>query len=138
MAAHIKHIIELLKDRKVLFSNISPIWENTDGCTKQYQCATALYLLSMLSHPYNFIIERGVVAPWHGIEAVHGFNATDKWFLSMTITTVQRPGAAMYDLIDVNSYLNCEHRHKFSKGISIVFLTQHIHMDWSIMENTGN
>ena len=48
------------------------------GCAEQYICATALYLLSMLAHAYNIIIDRGVVAPGHGREFVHGLNNTEK------------------------------------------------------------
>ena len=44
-AKHIKRIIELFQKVKVLFSNISNIWENTDGCVKKCLCETALYLL---------------------------------------------------------------------------------------------
>ena len=47
---HSKHIIELLQNRKVLFSEIIIIWENTDGCAEQYLCATVIYLLWILAH----------------------------------------------------------------------------------------
>ena len=32
MDANSKHIIELLQNRTILFSDMSTIWENTDGC----------------------------------------------------------------------------------------------------------
>ena len=32
--AHRKRFIELLKEKKVLTSTLSTIWENTDGCAK--------------------------------------------------------------------------------------------------------
>ena len=86
--------MELLQNRKVLMIKKSPIWENIDGCAEQYICATALYLLSMLSHKYNITIGRGVVTPGHGKDIVYGLNATDKIFLTMLMTTVQIPGAA--------------------------------------------
>ena len=62
-AEHIKHIIELLKNRTVLLAAMSTIWENSDGCVEKYCCATALYLLSMLAHVYNIMIGCGVGAP---------------------------------------------------------------------------
>ena len=37
-----KHLIDLLKEQKVLTSTISKIWENTDGCADKYRCASAL------------------------------------------------------------------------------------------------
>ena len=40
--AHSKHLIELLKEQKVLTSKLSTIWENTDGCAEQYRCSSEL------------------------------------------------------------------------------------------------
>ena len=51
---------------------------NTGGCADQYSCITALYLLSILAHKYNIIINRGVGAPGHVIEVVDGLNDTNK------------------------------------------------------------
>ena len=39
---HIKQMIKMLKEGKVLTSSLSIIWENTDGCAAQYICASAL------------------------------------------------------------------------------------------------
>ena len=68
-----------------------------DGCVKQYCCATELYLLSMLAHIYNIIIDRGVGAPGNFREVLNGLNATKKRFCSMVIPTVKLPGAAAYE-----------------------------------------
>ena len=76
---------------------MSTIWENNDGCAEQYCCATALYLLSMLSHEYNIIMDSGVGSLVHDREVVYGLNATYERFFSMLITTVQLHGAAAYD-----------------------------------------
>ena len=59
-------------------TNKSNIWENKYGCAYQYICATALYLLSMLYHPYNILSDHGDGAPGHGKDVVYGFNNTDK------------------------------------------------------------
>ena len=45
-----------------------------DGCAEQYHCTTALYLLPMLAHTYNIIIDCGVGALGHGREFVDGLN----------------------------------------------------------------
>ena len=58
---------------------------------------TVLYLLSMLEHAYNIIIDHGVGAPEHVREVFDGLNATEKGFLSMLITTVQLTGVADYN-----------------------------------------
>ena len=57
-------------------SDLSKIWDNRDGCTDHYICDTALFLLKMLSHAYNKIIDHCVSAPGHGIEMFDGHNAT--------------------------------------------------------------
>ena len=45
---HSKHFISLIKEKK-LTASLSTIWENTDGCAKQYRFASALYLMSVMS-----------------------------------------------------------------------------------------
>ena len=40
--AHIKRLISLLKDKKLLTTSLIKILENTDGCAEQYICAYAL------------------------------------------------------------------------------------------------
>ena len=71
--------------------------ENTDECAKKYICATALYLLSMLSNSYNIVIDRIIWSLGHGKYVVDGLNATDNFFLTMLITTVQLHGKATKD-----------------------------------------
>ena len=62
-ATHSKRIIELLQNRQLIFANLSTIWGETYGWANQYQCATALYLPSMLAHAYNIMIGCGIGAP---------------------------------------------------------------------------
>ena len=76
---------------------MSTICNNNDGFEEQYRCATVLYLLSMLAHACNIIIDRDVGTPGHLREVVGGLNANNKSFPSMLIKTVQLPGAAAYD-----------------------------------------
>ena len=64
--AHSKRLISLLDRKKVFTTSLSTIWENTDGCAEQYICASALYLISVMSHCYSIIIDRGISAPGHG------------------------------------------------------------------------
>eukprot|EP00957_Ditylum_brightwellii_P190783 14524120-Ditylum_brightwellii.AAC.1 len=51
--------------------------EETDGCAKQYRCASAINLLSTLSMKYNIVINRAVGAPGYGKDVVDGLNAVD-------------------------------------------------------------
>ena len=54
------------------------IWENTDDCDEQYICTTTLYLLSVLDHEYNIIIEHASRAPGHGKYVVDILNTIGK------------------------------------------------------------
>ena len=76
---------------------MSTIWENTDGCADQYLYTTALYLLSMLAHAYNFIIDHVVGAPGHEKEVLDVLNANEKRFISMLMATVKLTGSTDYD-----------------------------------------
>ena len=76
-----KPIIGMLQSITAFFSDTSNVWENTDGCAEQYHCATALYLLSMLSHEYNITIDFGVGSPGYSREIVDGLNDTKNVFL---------------------------------------------------------
>ena len=63
-----------------------------------------LYLLSILAHAYNIIINRGVGAPVYGRDVVDDLNDTDKRFISMLMTTVQLSCAAAYESqIEINT-----------------------------------
>ena len=62
-------------------STLSTIWENTDGCAEQYICASALYLMSVLSQCQSIIFDLGTGAPGHGKEVVDGLNAIVKRYI---------------------------------------------------------
>ena len=47
--SHRKRLISLLKNKKVLTTSLSKIWEKTDGYAEQYRCASALYLMPVMS-----------------------------------------------------------------------------------------
>ena len=78
---HIKRLISLLKNEKVLKTSLSTIWENTDGCAEQYRCASALYLMSVISQTYSLIIDWGISEPGHGKEVVDGLNDVNKRYI---------------------------------------------------------
>ena len=72
---------------------LSTIWENTDGCAEQYICASALYLMSVMSQNYSIIIDCGISAPGHEKEVVGGLNAVDKRYVHQLMSKVQLPGS---------------------------------------------
>ena len=95
--AHSNHLIKMLKEQKVLMSTLSTIWEKTDGCEEQYICASALYLLSVLSQCYSIIIDRGISAPGYVKEAVGGLNVIGKRYIYQLMSNVQLPGSKIFD-----------------------------------------
>ena len=46
--AHSKILISFLKNKQVLTTSFSTIWESTDGCAEQYACVSELYLMSVI------------------------------------------------------------------------------------------
>ena len=43
--AYVKRTITLMKQCNIMYAKLSRIWENTDGCSNHYRCATTLYLI---------------------------------------------------------------------------------------------
>ena len=88
----------------------------------------------MLSHEYNFVIDRGVGAPVHGKDIEDVWNATSKRFISMEMKDVQLPGEftnnsqmVMHTSLS-NTYTS------LAREFQKIFQTQHVHMDWFITE----
>jgi hypothetical protein len=73
------------------------IYDTTDGCTKQYRCANAMYLLSKLSFMYQIVIDRCVSAPGHGRSKIDGINGADKTYLRSKMTMI---GSHEYNNMD--------------------------------------
>ena len=58
------------------------MWDQTDGCAKQYRCSIAYYLVSYLSTSCQIAFDRAVDTPGHGKDVVDGFNAVQKRYLA--------------------------------------------------------
>ena len=54
------------------------MWDETDGCSKQYRCSSAYYLMSYLSKSYQIVLDRAVDTTGHGKNVVDGVNAFQK------------------------------------------------------------
>ena len=59
--------------------------ENTDGCAEQYRCASAMYLMSVMSQTYSIIIDSGLSEPGCGKEVVDVLNSIDKHYIYISI-----------------------------------------------------
>ena len=81
----------------VLTSTLSTIWENTDGCAEKYRCASALYLMSVLSQFQSIIIDQGISITGHEKEVVDGINYIEKLFIYQLISNVQLTGSRTFD-----------------------------------------
>ena len=69
--------------RIFVFGNgMSTVWEDTDGCEKQYIFALSIYLLTVLSYSYGVIMDHSINA--HGNEniVVYGLHATRNRYLN--------------------------------------------------------
>ena len=56
-----------------------------------------LYLLPILAHYYDIIVDIGVGVPGHGRDIFDDLNTTDKRFISMLNKILQLPGSQGYD-----------------------------------------
>ena len=72
------------------------MWENTDGCAEQYRCASALYLVSVLSQCYSIIIDLSISAPVHGKEVVDVIYSIDKRYMYQLMSNVQPSGSRKF------------------------------------------
>jgi hypothetical protein len=88
---HMRVLIEHLR-KNGRFLKGHTMFDNTDGCAKQYRCATAIHLLSMLAVEFNMAINRSVGAPGHGKDLVDGLNACDKQYLKKMMMRITLPG----------------------------------------------
>ena len=80
------------KRKKSLTSSLSKIWGNNDGCAEQYRCASALYLMSVMSQCYSVLIDCIISAPVHFKELVDGLNSIDKRYIYQLMSNVKIPG----------------------------------------------
>jgi hypothetical protein len=89
--AHMDVLFSYLRKEKVLDELTGTVFDHTDGCAKQYRCATAIYLLSMLATKYHVTINRAIGAPGHGKDVVDALNAVDKEFLKKMMCRISVP-----------------------------------------------
>jgi hypothetical protein len=90
--AHMIILINRLYEDGVFGKN-GTMLDDTDGCAKQYRCATAIHLLSMLSVKYGITIDRQVCAPGHGKDSIDGVNTVDKNYTSKCFCMTIMPEA---------------------------------------------
>ena len=101
-------------------SGVSTVWEDTNGCAKQYMCALAIYLMTVLSSSYGIIMDREINATGHVNNFFDGLNATEKRFLREQMEIIGK--LATKDTPNIGMLPSD------SKDVSIIFLDQCIHI----------
>ena len=67
------------------------LWDQTDGCAKQYMCSIAYYMMSYLPTSYKIVLDRDVDKPGHGKDVVDGFNTVQKRYLATCLRMLSTP-----------------------------------------------
>ena len=101
-------------------SGLSAVWDDTDGCSKQYMCALAVYLMTVLSSSYSIIKYRAINSTVYRNNFVDGHNATDKRYLKEQIELIGV--LASFDTSSIG-ILSSD-----SEDVSINFSDQRIHI----------
>ena len=68
--AHMFHLLKTFLELGIFITGMSTVWEDINVCSKQYMCALAIYLFTVLSSPYSIIMDRANNAPGHGNNVV--------------------------------------------------------------------
>ena len=67
------------------------MWDQTDGCAKQYRCSIVYYLMSYLSKSYQIVIDKAVDTPGNGKDVVDGINDAHKQYLATCLRMRSTP-----------------------------------------------
>ena len=66
---------------RILVYGMPTVWDDHNSCSKQYICALAIYLMTVLSSLYAIVMVPAINAPGHGKNVFNGLNTTDKSYL---------------------------------------------------------
>ena len=73
------------------------IWDKAYGCTKQYRCSIAYYMMYFRPESYQIVLDRAVDTPGHGNYVVDGFNAVQKGYLATCLRMRSTPEVEKID-----------------------------------------
>ena len=83
-------LLDRMFEKKQVIRGVK-MWDQTDGCVKQYRCSIAYYMMSYLSKLYQIVLDRAVDTPGHGKDVVDGINAVQKRYLSTSLRMRSTP-----------------------------------------------
>ena len=78
--AHLHTLLARMFEKKMI--RCGKMWDQTDGCAKQYSFSIAYYLMYFLSKSYKIVLNGAVDIPIHGKDVVDGFNSVQKRYLA--------------------------------------------------------
>ena len=81
MVRFIFHLLKYIFYSGILVCAMSKVWKDANGCAKQYRCALAIFLITVLSSSYSIIMDIENNAPGHLKNVVDGLNETNKRYL---------------------------------------------------------
>ena len=58
-------LIQKLIDSKII-SKGGRVLSHTDGCAKQYKCATTIYFMSLLATKHDIVVDKSISESGHG------------------------------------------------------------------------
>ena len=88
--SHLHTLLAKVFEKKQMIRG-GTMWDQTDGCAKQYRCSIAYYLMSFLSKSYKIVLDRAVDTPGHEKDVVDGFNAVQKRYLATCLRMRSTP-----------------------------------------------
>ena len=66
------------------------VWEDTNGFTKQYMSALAVYLMTVISSSYGIIMDCAINSPSFVYNVVDGLNATVKCYFKEQMELISK------------------------------------------------
>ena len=78
-AARLHTLLARIFDKKPMIRG-GTMWDQTNGCAKQYICSIDYYLIYFLSKSYQIFLDRALDTPVHGKDVVNGLNAVQKQY----------------------------------------------------------
>ena len=84
-------LLHFFLTKKMIAPFLTTMWDHMDGCTKQYHCASAIYIISCLALVFYIVIEISVGSPVHGKDVIDCLNPRDKRMLNLEMEKILNP-----------------------------------------------
>ena len=85
IGTNLRMLLNFILTKQMIYPFLTSTWDHTNGCTKQYHCASAIYILSCHDLEISITIDRSEVSPGHGKDVVDGRGDRYKWMLKLSV-----------------------------------------------------